>query len=454
MTTALEALAFSLASLRAEAIAGPMREKLALHVVDATGAWIAASHTAEGRALIAFRGTVQTAGGEPSLFADVATSCALARSSEIDDIHLASMTTPGSIVVPGALTIARALPDMNPSDLTPALIAGYEAMIRLGLAIGGPNILYRGIWPTYVAAPFAIAAVASRLMKLDARATSHALALALTLAAPGVGHHSAETTARWLAVGNAARNGLAAAFAARSGFTSDLKMLQSGFFANVYGITPDLSPLTGGLDAEPMLAQVSCKPWCAARQTIAATQALREVIDDGVKPGDIAEIRVAVLPPHLKMIDHGVVAGDRASHLTSVQYQMAVAALEPKAALELSSSSPSPEIQAFMARIRVEPDEALLTAYPSAWPARIAVATRSGTHERLVTHVPGDPARPFAAQDISTKFHRVVAPLIGTHRADGVLRRIGEALEQPRALTALVDDVNRIGERALFGSPS
>ena len=36
-------------------------------------------------------------------------------------------------------------------------------MVRLGLAIGGPTVLYRGIWPTYFAAPFGVAAVAARL---------------------------------------------------------------------------------------------------------------------------------------------------------------------------------------------------------------------------------------------------------------------------------------------------
>ena len=105
-------------------------------------------------------------------------------------------------------------------------MVGYEAMIRLGLAIDGPTVLYRGIWPTYFAAPFGIAAVAARLMRLDGAETAHALALALTLAAPGVGHHNATTTSRWFAAGNAARNGLTAALAARAGFTSDLNMVE------------------------------------------------------------------------------------------------------------------------------------------------------------------------------------------------------------------------------------
>src|SRR5205807_10194275 len=122
---------------------------------------------------------------------------------------------------------------------------------------------------------------------------------------------------------------------AQAGFTSDLRLLDSGFLTNVYGITPAPSVLTDGLGAELMLSQVSFKPWCAARQTMAATQALLEVIEAGTAAPDIGEIRVRVLPPHLKMIDHGVVAGDRASHLTSVQYQMAVAALEPGGAFDV-----------------------------------------------------------------------------------------------------------------------
>ena len=54
------------------------------------------------------------------------------------------------------------------------------------------------------------------------------------------------------------------------------------------------------------------------------------------------EIKVSVLPPHLKMIDHGVKSGDRASHLTSVQYCMAVAALAPEMAFEVGQVACGP----------------------------------------------------------------------------------------------------------------
>jgi 2-methylcitrate dehydratase PrpD len=451
--SAIEALASALAQLRTETIPGAARRKLELHVVDTIGAWMAASRTPDGMALIAFRQRSRQNDDPIGLLLDVASNCALARLSEVDDIHLASMTTPGSIVIPGALTIARSM-QADPSDLMAAMAAGYEAMTRLGRVINGPDVLYRGIWPTYFSAPFGIAAVAARLLQLDANQTAHALALALTLAAPGVGQHNAPTTSRWFAVGNAARNGLTAALAAQSGFTSDLGLLDSGFFANVYGIAPNLSALTDGLGTEPMLAQVSFKPWCAARQTMAATEALRQLMSNGVAPDDMTEIRVVVLPPHLKMIDHGVVAKDRASHLTSVQYQMALAAHGRHAVYDLrqSPSDLAPEMKSFMARIRVEADGALLASYPAAWPARVSVATKSGTYERSVVHVPGDPDRPFDGPRITEKFRSVVAPVLAREQADDMARRIVESLDDRQSLMRLIDEVNQICGCALAGS--
>jgi 2-methylcitrate dehydratase PrpD len=445
-TTATEQLGAFVAALAPNAIGAALRGRLPLHVADSIAAWIAGAHTAEGRALIGHWQRLQGSGDTVSVAAlpeRVARNCALARLSEIDDIHLASMTTPGSIVVVGALTIARTLPDVDPADLAPAILAGYEAMIRLGRAIDGPTMLYRGIWPTCFAAPFGMAAVTARLLRLDAGQTAHALALGLTLASPGVGHHNAATTSRWFAAGNAARNGVTAALAARSGFTSDLKLVEGGFLANVYGLTPNAAALTDGRGAGT-LEQVSFKPWCAARQTMAATQGLREIIDGGVRVADITAVHAAVLPPHQKMIDHGVTAGDRASHLTSLPYQMAVAALDPAAADDVGQARQNldPALQAFMGRITVTSDPALLANYPAAWPARVTVTTTAGTHERIVSQVPGDPARPFGRHDMASKFARFVGPVIGAQAAGEFFARIVDGSDEtlPRA----VDEIDML----------
>jgi 2-methylcitrate dehydratase PrpD len=428
--SALEQLAGAIASC--EARSGHLREAIEMHLVDTVGAWIASTRAAEGLALLQFRAAMRASGqgGEDSAL-DLATRCALARLSEIDDIHLASMITPSAVIIPGALTLAQTMPAATADDVMGAILAGIEAMTRLGRAIDGPAILYRGVWPTYFAAPFGIAAAAARLFKLDTRATANALALALTLAAPGVGHHNAPTTSRWFALGHAARNGLAAALAARQGFTSDRSLVEGQFLPGVYGVTPDLAAFTEGLGERAALTEVSFKPWCAARQTMAATQALKEIIEAGVAPTAMDAITVSVLSPHLKMIDHGVVAGDRASHLTSVQYCMAVAALAPELAFDLQQapSQLPPAVRSFMAKIKVEADEGLLADYPRSWPARVRVAAEgSARHERMVTHVPGDPARAFDRARVHEKFFCFAEPVLGAEGAERVLARCRAAL--------------------------
>ena len=105
--TALEQLGQHVAA--SARVSDAARALVELHLIDTVGAWIASTSTQEGKALLDFRATMRAQGGHDPVALDLATRCALARLSEIDDIHLASMTTPGSIVIPGALTIAGGL---------------------------------------------------------------------------------------------------------------------------------------------------------------------------------------------------------------------------------------------------------------------------------------------------------------------------------------------------------
>lgn len=421
------------------------REKLRLHVADTVAAWIASAQTTEGKALIAFRDRVSRGAAVRDLGLDLATHCALVRLSETDDIHLRSMTTPGSIAIPAAMTLATQLPGVNSADVAPAMLAGYEAITRLGLLIDGPKVHYRGIWPTYFGAGFAAAAVASRLLRLPPTQTAHALALALTMASPSVGQHHAATTARWFSVGNAARNGLTAALAAQSGFTADLDILRSRLFPEVYGIEPNIAVMA---DSVLVFPNVSLKPWCAARQTMAATQGLREILEAGVRAGDISRVTAHVLPPHLRMIDHGVTAGDRASYLTSLPYQLSVAALQPGTGPEFAIGEPPPSTRAFMARIKVVADETLLADYPSHWPALIVVETASGRQERLINSIPGDPERSFTEDDVQAKFKRFTTAALGTE-VEKFLQLSLAALQSSESLVLLMREINNVTTRAM-----
>jgi 2-methylcitrate dehydratase PrpD len=436
--TLLERLGAHAAGGYRSGLSSPVRDVLKLHIADTVAAWIAACTTAEGRALLAFEPPERA--GMPGR---VGLACALARLSEVDDIHLASGTTPGAIVVPAALTIGAAL-GRNGAELGCAIAAGYDLMTRLGAALGGAAILYRGIWPTYFAAPFAVAGVAARLLGLGDREAAHALAIALVLASPSVGRQSGATMSRWLAVGNAARSGVTAALAARDGFTGDLHLLDGEILPWAYQMSIDGGALLDGLEQGGRVFQTSFKPWCAARQTMAAAQALRDLLLDGLPPRDIERLIVRVPLPYLKMIDHGVVHGERTSFLTSVSYQMALAAFEPDASIDPRQARDrlAPEVERFMAKVSVVSDEDLLRHFPESWPALVSIEASGRRRERLVLHVPGDPERPLDALQVATKFWRLVEPLLGEHAADDVLRRSFAALDGEGGARSLLEAID------------
>jgi len=192
---------------------------------------------------------------------------------------------------------------------------------------------------------------------------------------------------------------------------------------------------------------VSFKPWCAARQTMAATQAFKDILARGVAPADIVEVEAGVLPPHHGMLDHGVRAGDRASHLTSLPYQLGVAALTPDAMFDVGQSPaavPEP-VAALMGKVMVTQNERLLARYPKTWPAHVRVATSSGAvHEREVEHIPGDIRDPFDARQVNDKFRRFVTPVLGAEGAARMLDLASAALDREGAASQLSDAIEQV----------
>jgi 2-methylcitrate dehydratase PrpD len=121
---------------------------------------------------------------------------------------------------------------------------------------------------------------------------------------------------------------------------------------------------------------------------------------------------------------------------------MALAALAPDAAYGLSgpTGAISPALSAFMARIKVRAEQSLLGAgYPRAWAAHVTVTTRARRHERTVTHVPGDPARPFGEDDLKRKFARVVRPLLDREQAEALFTSALAALDRPAAILSEIE---------------
>jgi 2-methylcitrate dehydratase PrpD len=399
---------------KASALPAAERERLGLHFTDTIVAALAGSQIPEGKALQSF--------GTPASLAERIGRCAAAiRLTEIDDIHLPSCTTPSAGIVPVALALAAHTKKFNAEEIASAVWVGTEIMTRVGLAVSGSQILYRGIWPTYLAAPVAAAATAARVLGLSRTRTGHALSLAFMLSAGGVGRIHGAPSGRWFLYANAVAGGVAAAEAAHADYRGDGDLLDKNWFSDTHGVALDRDRLIDGIGEGSVYPALSIKPFCSAKQAIAAVEAFRGLIaDEKLDVGTIAKIRVRVPPAYAGMIASRAEAGARQSTMVSVAHQIALAALKPQFLYEVDRSAPTmdPDVKQFSALVEVVPEPSLAPLYPLHWPAEVEIDAGGKTFRRRVVGAAGDPDNPLSRAQIDDKAHRVLDPLISAARVD------------------------------------
>jgi 2-methylcitrate dehydratase PrpD len=442
IVTVISELASFVAGAKASALPGAQRERLRLHLTDTVVAAVAGARIPEGEAL-------RSLCRSDDLASEIGLQAAAARLTEIDDIHLASCTTPSAGIVPIALRIAAHVRQFDPDEVASAIWVGTEMTVRLGLAIDGPQLLYRGIWPTYFAAPVAAAAAVARMLRLDETQTAHALSLALMLVAGGVGRIHGAPSGRWFLYANAVAGGIAAALAARTGYAGDPELLDKNWLADTHGIALDREVLTGALGASSVYSTLSMKPFCSAKQGIAAVEAFRGLLQEGVRIDAIEKVRVRVPKAYAAMIAARAMPGARQSTMVSVAHQIALAALAPQRLYDVDRSTPQADVAVaeLSAKIEVVPDAALEQFYPRHWPAEAEIEAGGQTFRRRVVAAAGDPEHSLDRAAIDDKAHRVLDPLLGIAAVDEWLGLCHGALESSaaceRLATAFADAANK-----------
>jgi 2-methylcitrate dehydratase PrpD len=424
-------LAAFVATANVSGLPAAEQERLRLHVIDTVVAAKAGAHIPEGKAL-------QSLGDAGALAIRIGRQAAAIRLTEIDDIHLPSCTTPSAGVVPVALMLA-AQQRFDPDEVASAIWVGTEIMTRIGVAVRGPQILYRGIWPTYLAAPVAAAATSARLAGLSEARIGDALSLAVMLMAGGVGRVHGTPSGRWFLYANAVAAGVAATEAACAAYRGDPEILDKNWLTDSHGIALDRDRLTEKLGVSTIYAALSLKPFCSAKQGIAAIEAFRAILDRGVSVETISKVRVRVPPAYAGMISTRAEPGARQSTMVSVAHQIALAAIAPERLCEVDRSAAviDAAVAQFAAKVEVVADQSLEGFYPQHWPAEVEVEAGDEVLRQRIVATFGDPERPLDRAGVTAKAHHVLDPLVGVARAGEWLKLAGAALDDESACRGL-----------------
>lgn len=403
---------------------------LPIHLLDTVGAWIAGRASSEGVQLHQLKegGAHAPAVFDGSVLDSIALATATARLTEVDDMHMASCTTPGAVVVLSALALAADVASgpvgaIGLGRLAASIHAGYEVMTCLGDALSGPEILHNGIWPTLLLAPITTAAVASTLLGLDAERTANALAIALTASngRPG-GSASAGvaagpgTSARWLLLGIAARTGCVAALSAARGFSGDRTLLDGSALTGPHGISLAPQVVDSFFRQGSAVQRTSIKPYCMAKHNIAAVQAFRQLLEEeGVAHANLTRIRVKLPPAHARMVGHHDIETSRLSRITSCAYNIALAGVSPQHLLDIERREPvrSADMSRLAHKVEVVADEPLQSLTPLAYPATVEFFVGEKMVAcKTVVDAWGDPKRPFDMADARAKFRRLAEGVV------------------------------------------
>jgi 2-methylcitrate dehydratase PrpD len=379
------------------------RATLRRHVADTLLAATAGAQTTEGQALRKVLPCISIADAAGMI-------AAVIRHTEIDDIHTRSCTTPSSVTVPAALALAIEHSEYDPDTVASAIWIGTELMARLGVAIDGARVLYRGLWPTYFTAPLGTAAIASRMLHLTEAQTAHALSLALMLSAGRSGRFHGTLPGRSVILAMAAANGIRAAQAAKDGVGGDPALLDGPWLKDAQGIDARIEALTAGLGSGSIYREMTIKPFCSAKQAIAAVEAFTTVIDGGVAPDTISKVVVRVPPAYSRMVAMKPEAGARSSTIVSASFQIGLAAYHRERLYDIERAAAMDEkaALALAGKIEIVADEALAEFFPATFPAEVEVVANGKSVRQRVTAANGDPGRQLDDAALFDKAKRIL----------------------------------------------
>lgn len=383
----LAALAGFASSVDAGRLPEVVRAKARLVLLDGLAAMFSAAAAGLNAAAIAALepgadgdGKAIVVGGRTGAPAEVAAflNAATAAHAIANDTHLASATHPGMVIVPAVLAAARC-EGASGSAMLAAVVAGYEVMVRAGLAVVTPE-LTRTFRPTGLTGPLGAAAAISRLFALSPEQTAHAVALAANTSG-GVNEWARlGTDEHVFHAGNAASSGIRMARLARGGVVAACSTLEgaSGMLA-AFGARERANHLDEALGATFHMLDVVHKPVpaCVFVQ-VPAMLALDLAGRPGFDPAGVEAVEIAVSQQAATFPGCDNPGPIRSPAAAQQSLQFSVAAVLSRGGIDDGDWSRTTDagVDALSSRCSVVIDQDAAGASGSG--ARVSIATRKG----------------------------------------------------------------------------
>jgi 2-methylcitrate dehydratase PrpD len=381
----------------------------------------------------------------------------LARTHEFDDMAMPDLH-PSGVVVPVALAVSEHR-GISGANLLAAIALGLELCLRIGWAgydgvARTSRFLQRGQDASAICGTLAGAAVAAKLMGLDAKRIADAIGIAVSFAGGSLEANRSGGTIKRFQSGWAAKSAIQAATLASCGVDGPAQAFDGryGFYRCFIDGDFDAAVLTRGLGTEWRMTSLRFKPYPSNYYTHPGIDAALALRRKGLRAEDVQSAHLAVATPMLHTIGEPL---DRkqAPHTAyeakfSGPYTVA-SALIGGTGLGLGIDDFTDELvaepmrRALMSKISVGSDPSCDAIFPDQAPAILTVAKRNGeqvVEQTLVNRA--SPESPLSEDEVAIKFADTARRALSPELADRLRTHVGEI--------AAADDIAPIA--AILGS--
>jgi 2-methylcitrate dehydratase PrpD len=368
---------------------------------------------------------------------------------ELDDYHPLAPLHANSLVLPAMLAAAPHVGSVSGARFLLGAILGYETGPRVGLALGGLDMISRGWHSGVVFGPLAAAASAGTLYGLDAAKFEDALGIGATQSG-GLMSAQFESMVKRMQHGFASRDGLTAAALAASGYVGIKRVFERKFggWLSTFGDghKTDATQIYAGLGSVWQTEVYSIKPYAAMGLLHAAIDAALDLRSkDKVTADQIQRIQIDMPEAGYQ---HGgwkaVRPLEPIGAQMSVAYTVAVALLDGAVLIDKFSEKRinSDDVWNLIDRTDVH-HEASYDKLPveDRLTTRVRLTLKDGsTREKVVAHPRGTGDRALSDADIVDKYRRLTRTVISAERQRKIENTVLnlEAVEDISELTALL----------------
>ena len=330
----------------------------------------------------------------------------MAHALDYDDIHTKVAVHASCSVVPTVFSMSEYLTKLKGTDFVTAIVLGIEIASRLGLCILEQE---KGWHLSAVCGSIANAAVAAKLLKLDADKIIHAMGIAYSQAAGTLQALVDGTLTKRMQPGFAAKSGIVSAFLAKNGLTGPYHFLNGryGFFNLYFSNNCDPEALTKNIGRDFEINHIGAKPYPCCRLAHSAIDAILDLkAAEDFAIDEVRRVTVHGSPAMLTMCGkpYKVTENSEIDAQFSLQYLIPRVILNRRIRIDDFSKDAvrNPVISANAKKITVKVSPEI----KNRWGTIVEVEKLNGQHlTRRIDEPKGQPENPMSWDEYLDKFH-------------------------------------------------